>query len=75
MANLPIDADDDSGARLTVQVPESRSVTVHAGGTLAKNESLLITCPTTFTTDQPRQESHALCYLLTPRWSRDFESE
>jgi hypothetical protein len=73
LANLPINADDDSGARLTVQVPQTRSVTVHAGGTLKKSESLLLTCPTTFTRDQPRQESHAFCYLVTPRWSRDFE--
>ena len=73
LANLPINADDDSGARLTVQVPQTRSVTVHAGGTLRKSESLLLTCPTTFTSDQPRQESHALCYLVTPRWSRDFD--
>lgn len=72
LANLPINTDDDSGARLTVQVPQTKSVTVHAGGVLKKSESLLLTCPTTFTSDQPRQESHALCYLVTPRWSRDF---
>lgn len=75
LANLPINADDDSGARLTVQVPQTKSVTVHAGGVLKKSESLLLTCPTTFTSDQPRQESHALCYLVTPRWSRDIDGE
>lgn len=75
MANLPISKDDESGSRLTVQVPQTRGVTIHAGGTLRSSESLLIACPTTFTSDQPRQESHAHCYLVTPRWSRDFESE
>ena len=75
LANLPINTDDDSGARLTVQVPQSRSVTVHAGGLIKKSESLLLTCPTTFTSDQPRQESHAICYLVTPRWSRDFDAQ
>lgn len=73
LANLPINTEDDSGARLTVQVPQTKSVTVHAGGVLKKSQSLLLTCPTTFTSDQPRQESHALCYLVTPRWSRDFD--
>lgn len=75
LANLPINADDDSGARLTVQVPQTKSVTVHAGGVFRKSESLLLTCPTTFTSDQPRQESHALCYLVTPRWSREIGGE
>jgi beta-lactamase regulating signal transducer with metallopeptidase domain len=75
LANLPINTDDDSGARLTVQVPQTKSVTVHAGGVFKKSESLLLTCPTTFTSDQPRQESHALCYLVTPRWSRDIGGE
>ena len=74
LANLPIRADDESGSRLTIQVPETRSLTVHAGGTLQRTESLLIACPTTFTKDQPRQESHALCYIVTPRWSRDFDT-
>lgn len=74
LANLPIQSDDETGSRLTVQVPETRSLTVHIGGTLQRTESLLIACPTTFTKDQPRQESHALCYLVTPRWSRDFEA-
>ena len=75
LANLPINTDDDSGARLTVQVPQTKSVTVHAGGLLKKSESLLLTCPTIFTSDQPRQESHALCYLVTPRWSRNFDAK
>lgn len=75
MANLPIVSDGDSGARLTVQVPQARSFTVQAEGTLQRNESLLLTCPTTFTSEQPRQESHALCYLVTPRWARDFRAE
>lgn len=72
MANLPISKDDESGARLTVQVPQTRGVTIHAGGTLKSDESLLIACPTTFTSEQPRQESHVNCYLVTPRWSRDI---
>jgi beta-lactamase regulating signal transducer with metallopeptidase domain len=75
LATLPISKDDDSGARLTVQVPQTRSVTIHAGGTLKSDESLLIACPTTFTSEQPRQESHVNCYLVTPRWSRDIDGE
>ena len=75
MANLPISKNDNSGERLTVQVPQTRSVTIHAGGTLKSDESLLIACPTTFTSEQPRQESHVHCYLVTPRWSRDIDGE
>jgi len=75
MANLPISKNDDSGSRLTVQVPQTRSLTIHAGGTLKSDESLLIACPTTFTSEQPRQESHVHCYLVTPRWSRDIDGE
>jgi hypothetical protein len=75
MANLPTNQDGDSGARLTVQVPQTRGVTIHVGGTLNRSESLLIACPTTFTSEQPRQESHVHCYLITPEWSRDIDGE
>lgn len=69
-ANLPIGVEKDDGMLATVQVPETFVSSVEAIGTMKPDQSLLIVSPTPYAKEAPDKEATAMCFMVTPMWSR-----
>jgi len=69
-ANLPVGVEKDGGLLATVQVPETFVSSVEALGTMKPDQSLLIVSPTPYAKESPDKEATAMCFMVTPRWSR-----